>query len=79
MKEDMMTDGDVQREIEENQRRARDKQNVGLEEDVLRQNEEPGNIVDDLVDSIPGIGKDDSEQHDVEYDDDNSGRLQPES
>lgn len=73
-----MTDRDVQREIEENQRRARDEQDVGLEEDSLREDEGSGSIVEDLVDSIPGIGDDDSHQREVEYNDENKGRFQPE-
>ena len=65
-----MTDHDVEREIEENQRRSRDEQDVGLEEDVLRQNDSDGLSLDDVIKSIPGIGRDESEEHRTEYDDD---------
>lgn len=64
-----MTDKDIQREIEENQRRARDEDEVGLEEDVLEQDRQDNTtIIDDLGDAIFG-DKDDSRQQDVEYDD----------
>ncbi len=64
-----MTDKDIQREIEENQRRARDEDEVGLEEDVLEQDRQDNTtIIDDLGDAIFG-DKDDSQQQDVEYDD----------
>lgn len=70
-----MTDKDVQREIEENQRRARDEQDVGLEEDILEQDRQEGNttILDDLGDAIFG-DKDDSRQQEVEYEDNNTSR-----
>jgi hypothetical protein len=74
-----MTDRDVQREIEENQRRARDEQDVGLEEDVLRQDDDDGTFLDDALDAIPGIGDDDaSRKREVEHDDNNKGRFMPE-
>ena len=73
-----MSDRDVQREIEENQRRARDEQDVGLDEDVLRENDDSGGFLDDVLDSIPGIGDDDSEKRDVEYNDNTRDRVQPE-
>jgi hypothetical protein len=72
-----MTD-DVQREIEANERRARDQQDVGVEEDVLRQNDDDGTFLDDALDGIPGIGDNDSEKHDVEYgDNEGANRFQP--
>jgi hypothetical protein len=74
----MMSDRDVQREIEENQRRARDEQDVGLEEDVLRDNDDGGGFFDNVLDSIPGLGDDDSEKRDVEYNDNNRDRSLPE-
>jgi hypothetical protein len=49
---------DVEREIEENQRRVRDEQDVGLDENVV---EGPGNnegILDDLGDGLLGDGDD---------------------
>jgi hypothetical protein len=73
-----MSDRDVEREIEENQRRSRDEQDVGLDEDVLRENDDDGGFLDNALDSIPGIGDDDSEKRDVEYNDNNKGRVQPE-
>ena len=55
-----MTDRDVEREIEENQRRSRDEQDVGLEEDVIRQRDSDVPFVDEVIESIPGIGDDES-------------------
>lgn len=73
-----MTDNDVQREIEANERRARDEQDVGIEEDALRGNDD-GTFLDDALDSIPGIGDDESDKHEAEYgDDDDRGRFVPE-
>lgn len=73
-----MTDRDVQREIEENQRRVRDKEDVGLDENVLRQrDDDTGTFLEDALDSIPGIGDDDSEEHDVEYDDNTKHTTTP--
>lgn len=74
-----MTDKDVEREIEENQRRARPESEVGLDEDVLlqRKNEaENHSIIDDLGDAIRG--KDETEEQEVEYhDNDKSTRIVP--
>ncbi len=42
-----MSDRDVQREIEENERRVRDEQDVGLDEDVVEGQENAG-FLDDL-------------------------------
>lgn len=72
-----MTDNDIQREIEENQRRARDEENVGLEEDVLRDREDDGTILDDLGNAL--LGKKDSHEREVEYNEDEAdGKLLPE-
>lgn len=63
-----MTDKDVEREIEENQRRARPESEVGLDENVLREREneeESRSIIDDLSDAIRG--KDETEEQEVEY------------
>lgn len=72
-----MSDQDVQREIEENERRARDEQDVGVDEDILRQDDGDGSIIDDLGDAI--LGRDDSSrQQDVEYgDNEGANRLEP--
>lgn len=45
---------DVQREIEENERRARDEQDVGLEEDVIERPGGDGTVLDDLDDGLFG-------------------------
>jgi len=45
-----MSDRDVQREIEANERRARDEEDVGVEEDVLVQEENSGGLLSDLFD-----------------------------
>ena len=74
-----MTDKDVEREIEENQARVRDTEDIGLDEDVLREreNENDGTILEDLGDAI--LGKDDhSREREVEYNDnDKSTRVEP--
>jgi hypothetical protein len=70
----MTHDDDVQREIEANQRRARDEQDVGLEEDVLNdQDGGDGTILDDLGEAIFGNDEDDSRKREVEYDDRDGG------
>lgn len=74
-----MTDKDVQREIEKNQARVRDTEDIGLDEDVIREreNENDGTILDDLGSAI--LGKDrKSREREVEYDDnDKSTRAEP--
>lgn len=73
-----MSDRDIQREIEANERRARDEQDVGLEEDALRRNDD-GTFLDDALDDVPLIGDNESEKHEAEYgDDDDRGRFVPE-
>ena len=71
-----MTDDDVQREIEANERRARDKDEVGLDENVLNDRDEDENVVTDLIDSVfhPEDDSPDEEAH--EYDD-NTKKTQP--
>lgn len=49
-----MSDDPVQREIEENQARARDTEDVGMEENVLVDRDQEGTIFDDLTDNILG-------------------------
>jgi len=72
-----MTDNDIQREIEENQRRARDEEDVGLEEDVLLDREDGRTILDDIGDAI--LGKEDSREREVEYNkDEDDGKFLPE-
>lgn len=53
---------DVQREIEENERRARDEQDVGLEEDVVEGQGGDGTVLDDLDDGL--FGDDDGRNRD---------------
>lgn len=73
-----MSDRDVQREIEANERRARDEQDVGMEEDVLQDKESDGSFVDNLAGGL--LNPDDgSEQRKAEYrDSDDQNRLKPE-
>lgn len=52
-----MSDRDVQREIEENERRVRDEQDVGLDEDVVERQEKDGGFLDDLGGGL--LGNDD--------------------
>lgn len=52
-----MSDRDVQREIEANERRARDEEDVGVEEDVLLDEENrdaDGGLLSDLLDADEG-------------------------
>ena len=49
-----MTDDSVQREIEANQARKRDTEDVGLEEDVIVDRDQEGTIFDDLKERIFG-------------------------
>lgn len=73
-----MSDREIQREIEENERRARDEQYVGIDEDAL-QGRDDGTFLDDALDGIPGIGDDESDKRDAEYgSDDDRGRFVPE-
>jgi len=64
-----MTDDSIEKEIEANQRRARDEEDVGLDENVLNREEGGGNFITDLADSIfnPDDNAPDEEAH--EYDD----------
>jgi len=72
-----MTDNDIQREIEENQRRARDEEDVGLEEDVLLDREDGRTILDDIGEAL--LGKKDSREREVEYNkDEDDGKSLPE-
>lgn len=74
-----MTDRDIEREIEENHRRARPESEVGLEEDEIldRESEDSGTIVDRLGNAI--FGKDrPSREREVEYDDEgDEGKFIP--
>lgn len=57
-----MTDDSVQREIEANQARKRDTEDVGLEEDVIVDRNLEGTIFDDLKERI--FGDDDAPAED---------------
>lgn len=59
-----MSDRDVQREIEENERRVRDEQDVGLEEGVVEGQENDGGFLDDLGGGILGNDDDSGERDD---------------
>jgi hypothetical protein len=68
-----MTDDSVQREIEKNQARKRDTEDVGLDEDSLRdQQPEDGNLLTDLVDTLfnPEDNAEGRDPQDHEFDDD---------
>jgi hypothetical protein len=66
-----MSDRDVEREIQENQRRVRDEQDVGLDEDVVEGQENNGSFLDDLG-GILG-NDDDSREGDDQRRKDDSG------
>ena len=67
---------DVQREIEANERRARDKEDVGVDENVLNDGDEDGNVVTNLIDSVfhPEENAPDEDAH--EYDDNTTAPQQ---
>lgn len=65
-----MTDRDVQGEIEENERRVRDEQDVGLDEDVVEGQENDGGFLDDLGGGILGNDGDSRERDDQRRKDD---------
>lgn len=47
-----MSDDPIQKEIEANEARARDADEVGVDEDHLNDQEEPGNLFTDMVDTL---------------------------
>ena len=62
-----MTDKDVEREIKQNQARVRDKEDIGLDENVVRAREgeeENRNIIDEFADVFGG--EDESDEQEVE-------------
>jgi hypothetical protein len=68
-KEDRIMDDDIQKEIEANQARARDKRDVGLDENYIQDREQGDNFVTDAADAIfnPDDEKPDEREH--EFDD----------
>ena len=62
-----MTDGDVQREIEANERRARPESEVGIDEEVLIQQDDADDtsLLDDLLD----LGDEHDRTRDEEFSD----------
>ena len=58
-----MSDRDVQREIEENERRVRDEQDVGLDEDVVERQDD-GGFLDDLGGGLLGNDDDSGDRND---------------
>ena len=62
-----MSDRDIQREIEANERRVREQQDVGIEEDVLRDQEQEG-----LVEEILDLGGDEDDRTEEEEYSDNT-------
>lgn len=66
-----MSDDPIQREIEQNQARKRDTEDVGLEENVLQDRDQDGNLVTDLVDTVfhPEDAAEGRDEMEHEYDD----------
>lgn len=64
-----MTDKDVQREIEANERRARDEQDVGLDEDYVENRDQEGNFITDAADTIFNPDDDSPDEREHEFDD----------
>ena len=72
-----MTDDSIQKEIEANQARKRDTEDVGLDEDALRdQQPEGGNLLTDLVDTLfhPEENAEGVDPQDHEFDDNTKAR-----
>ena len=61
-------DDDVQKEIEANERRARDTEDVGLDEDYITQRDEGDTFVEDAVDTLfnPDADGPDERAHEFE-------------
>jgi hypothetical protein len=66
-----MSDDPIQKEIEENQARKRDTEDVGLDEDHIQDRDGDGNFVTDIVDDIfnPEDAADGTDEMSHEYDD----------
>ncbi len=64
-----MNDDDVQKEIEANERRARDNEDVGLDEDYINERDERGNFVTDATDAIFNPDDEGPDEMAHEYDD----------
>lgn len=64
-----MQDDDVQKEIEANQRRARDEQDVGLDEDYINDREQDDNFVTDAADTLFNPDDDGPDEQAHEFDD----------
>jgi hypothetical protein len=61
-----MTDHDVQREIEANERRARDEEDVGLDEDALTREADP-TAEPGLLRGLLNLGDEDDATRDEEF------------
>ncbi len=57
-----MSDRDVQREIEENERRVRPEHDVGIDQDVLQDSDDMAGGIDLLVDPFTDDDEDDDER-----------------
>lgn len=64
-----MTDDEIQKEIEANERRARDPQDVGLDEDYINERDENGNFVTEATDAILNPDDEGPDERAHEYDD----------
>lgn len=66
-----MSDDPVQREIEKNQARNRDTQDVGLDEDYVNNRDQQDILIEDLVETVfnPDKADDGNDGLDREYDD----------
>lgn len=64
-----MTDDDVQKEIEANERRARDSEDVGLDEDYINERDERDNFVTDATDALFNPDEEGPDEMAHEYDD----------
>jgi hypothetical protein len=64
-----MSDDPVQKEIEANQARKRDPEDVGIEENVLVERDQEGTVLGNMTDDVFGGDDDTPDEADHEYSD----------
>lgn len=64
-----MSDDPIQREIEANEARARDTEDVGIDENVLANRDQEGTVFEELTETALGDDDDEPGEADHEYDD----------
>lgn len=69
VKEGHMSDDSVQKEIEANEARVRDTEDVGVDENVVQQRDQEGTIFEDLTEDVLGDDDNVADEKAHEYDD----------